>query len=71
MPYVTSVERIAKTEGVATVLLKQLVKRWGSLPEETQQQIRRLQFEQQAALGEALLDFHCLEDLQEWLVQNR
>jgi hypothetical protein len=78
MPYVTSVERIAKTEGRtegrteggATVLLKQLTKRWGLLSDETQQQIRRLQFEQQAALGEALLDFHTVKDLQDWLVQQ-
>ena len=71
MPYVTSVERIAKdegrTEGGATVLLKVLTKRWGLLSEETQQQIRRLPLEEQAALGEALLDFQCLQDLQEWL----
>ena len=36
MPYVTSVERIAKAEGTAAVLLKQLGKRWGLLPEEVQ-----------------------------------
>ncbi|MCY2988120.1 MAG: hypothetical protein NTY19_09695 [Planctomycetota bacterium] len=44
MPFVTSVERIAKaegrtegrTEGGATVLLKLLTKRWGPLPEELQ-----------------------------------
>ena len=48
MPFVTSVERLAKaegrtegrTEGGATVLLKLLTKRWGPLPEELQQQIQ-------------------------------
>ena len=70
MPYVTSVERIAKSEGGATVLLKLFTKRWGALSEETQQAIRRLPLEEQAALGEALLDFHCPEDLQEWLDRN-
>ncbi len=70
MPYLTSVERIAKSEGGAMVLLKQLTKRCGFLSEDTQQAIRRLPLEQQATLGEALLDFHCLEDLQEWLNQN-
>ncbi len=74
MPYVTSVERIAqselRSEGGATVLLKLCTKRWGALSEETQQAIRRLPLEEQATLGEALLDFHCLEDLQEWLGQN-
>jgi hypothetical protein len=75
MPYVTSVERIAKTEGRtegrseggATVLLKQLTKRWGLLSEETQQHIRRLPLDDQAALGEALLDFHTAQDLEIWL----
>ena len=74
MPYLTSVERIAKTvgrtEGGATVLLKVLTKRWGLLSEETQQHIRRLPLEDQAALGEALLDFRSVKDLQDWLVQQ-
>ncbi len=71
MPYVTSVERIAKTEGRseggATVLLRQLTKRCGLLSEETQQAIRRLPLEEQATLGEALLDFHTAQDLELWL----
>jgi len=75
MPYVTSVERIAKTEGRAegraeggaTVLLKVLSRRWGTLPEELEQQIRGLSIEQQAALGEAVFDFHTVHDLQAWL----
>ncbi len=67
MPYVTSVERIAKAEGGATVLLKHLSKRWGRLPEEVQQQIQRLRIEELADLGEAMLDFRSLQDLQTWL----
>jgi hypothetical protein len=75
MPFVTSVERIAKaegrtegrTEGGAVVLLKQLGKRWGLLDDDIQQQIRCLKFEQLAALGEALLDFRSLQDLEDWL----
>jgi predicted transposase YdaD len=75
MPYVTSVERIAKTEGRtegrteggALVLLKQMAKRWGMLPEDLQQQIRRLSLEQQAALGEAVLDFDTVKDVESWL----
>ena len=75
MPYLTSVERIAKTEGRAegraeggaAVLLKLLTKRWGVVPEETQQQVRSLPLQQQAALGEALLDFRTVQDLQTWL----
>ncbi|MBI2481380.1 MAG: DUF4351 domain-containing protein [Planctomycetia bacterium] len=82
MPYVTSVERLAKAEGKAegiavgiaeggaTVLLKQLAKLCGPLPEEVRQRIHRLPFEQLSALGEALLDFHSLADLQAWLGAN-
>ncbi len=74
MPYVTSVERLAKAEGKAeggaTVLLKQLTKLCGPLPEEVQQQIHRLPIEQLATLGEALLDFRSLADLQSWLAVN-
>ena len=74
MPFVTSVERIAKAEGRAeggaTVLLKHLSKRWGRLPEETQQQIQRLRIEELADLGEAMLDFRSLHDLQTWLAAH-
>ena len=71
MPYVTSVERIAKAEGRveggATILLRQLAKRCGPLSEELQQQIRQLPLDQLAALGEAVLDFRSRQDLEAWL----
>jgi hypothetical protein len=67
MPYVTSVERISRAEGAATVLLKLLTKRWGSLSEELQQQIRHLPLDQLGALGEAVLDFGSRQDLEAWL----
>ena len=86
MPFVTSVERLAKAEGRtegrtegraegraeggATVLLKLLTKRWGPLPEELHQQIQSLQIDQLAALGEASLDFRSRQDLQVWLVAD-
>ena len=59
-----------RVEGGATVLLKQLTKRWGSLSEELQQQIRRLPLDQLAGLGEALLDFDSVQDLEAWLEAN-
>ena len=70
MPYVTSVERLAKAEGGATVLLKQLTKVCGPLPEGAQQRIHRLSIEQLAELGEALLDFRSLQDLESWFAAN-
>jgi len=70
MPYVTSMERLAKVEGGATVLLKQLAKLCGPLPDEIQQRIHRLSIEQLAVLGEALLEFRTLQDLQSWLAAS-
>ena len=78
MPYVTSVERLAKAEGIAegraeggaTVLLKPLTKLYGPLPEEVHQRIHGLSIEQLASLGEALLDFRSLQDLESWFAAN-
>ena len=91
MPYVTSVERLAKEEGLeeglekglekgreegvikgreqgsATLLLRQLTHLCGPMSEEIEQEIRKLSLEQSQNLGEALLDFHALEDLKNWL----
>jgi hypothetical protein len=57
-------------EGSTSVLLNQLAKLCGPLPEEVQQRIRCLPFERLSALGEALLDFRSLSDLQAWLSAN-
>jgi hypothetical protein len=78
MPYVTSVERIAKSEGRsegraeggATLLLKQLCKRWGEIPASIREQIQALQIEQLFELGEAVLDFHTIQDLEDWLERH-
>ena len=74
MPYVTSVERIAKSEGRAeggaALLLKQLCKRWGEVPASVREQIQSLQIEQLFELGEAVLDFHTIQDLEDWLERH-
>jgi hypothetical protein len=71
MPYVTSVERIAeargRAEGGATILLQQLAKLCGPLPQEVEGRVRQLPLEGLAALGEAVLDFGSLQDLLTWL----
>ncbi len=71
MPYVTSVERIAEARGEArggaNVLLKPLAKLCGSLPEDTEQRVRKLPLRRLEDLGEALLAFRSLEDLHNWL----
>jgi hypothetical protein len=86
MPYITSVERIAEargeargevrgeargaTRGGASVILRQLGKLLGSLPEGVEERIRRLTLERLQALGEAVLGFKSLQDLESWLDSN-
>jgi hypothetical protein len=48
-------------------VLRQLRRRVGALSEEQEARVRRLPVEQPDALGEALLDFHALDDLEAWL----
>jgi hypothetical protein len=75
MPYVTSVERTAeargkalgKALGAANVLLKQLAKVCGPLPEDVADRIRNSPLELSERLGEDLLEFRSLADLQDWL----
>ena len=78
MPYVTSVERLAKaegrtegrTEGGVGVLLRQLARVCGPLPEEIEGRVRNLSYPEIEALGEELLAFHALDDLRMWLDAN-
>jgi len=71
MPYVTSVERLAKaeglTEGGAGVLLRPLRRVCGPLPEDVEGRIRSLSYPDLEALSEELLAFRALDDLKAWL----
>jgi hypothetical protein len=67
MPYVTSVERIAVARGIAGVLLMQLGRTCGSLPEEFEERVRELPFESLKELGQAVFDIRSLSDRQPWL----
>jgi hypothetical protein len=67
MPYVTSVERLAKAEGGAGVLLRQLGRVCGPLPEEIEGRVRSLSYPELEAFGEELLAFRSLDDLEAWL----
>jgi hypothetical protein len=78
MPYITSVERLAreegkiegkalgkaegKAEGGAAILVKLLVKRFGELPAELEREIRGLTPEQQSMFAESVLGFGSLEE---------
>jgi predicted transposase YdaD len=54
-------------EGECTLILRQLRRRFGTLPDAVVQHIRGLSLEQLDALGEALLDFQDFNDLAMWL----
>lgn len=56
-----------RTEGELSIVLKQLNRRLGVLPESIEAQVRALSLTQVEALGEALLDFSTLADLNAWL----
>ena len=51
------------------LVLRQLSRRFGVLSKGLEAQIQGLSLEQVEALGEALLDFEGMEDLQQWLKQ--
>jgi Domain of unknown function (DUF4351) len=72
MPYITSVERIGFERGLQherTLILRQLTRRVGDLPTDIATQVQALPLPQLEALGDALLDFNALSDLQAWLAQ--
>ena len=56
-----------KQEEAASLVLRQLARRFGEIPQNLTQQIRELPIDDVEALGEALLDFQSLSDLVNWL----
>jgi predicted transposase YdaD len=77
MPYITSVEEIGfergcqagRQAGERSLVVRQLTRRVGALPEDLQSQVEALPLDQLEELGEALLDFTGLADLVDWLAQ--
>ncbi len=57
-------------EGEATLVLRQLQRRCGELTPGVREQITRLNLPQLEALGEALLEFRGLADLEQWLATH-
>jgi hypothetical protein len=82
MPYVTSIERMAKAEGqaagrvegrvegAATTIVRLLRRRWNSLPPTIEERIRALSLDQLESLAEALLDFAGPGDLETWMAAH-
>jgi predicted transposase YdaD len=53
-----------------SLILRQLTRRVGELPESVRSQIDALSILQLEALGEAVLDFSGLSDLEGWLAEQ-
>ncbi|MGF1674362.1 MAG: DUF4351 domain-containing protein [Rivularia sp. (in: cyanobacteria)] len=78
MSYITTGERIGYERGeqegrrkqAQNLVLRQLQKRFGELPQPVREQVQSLSTNQLESLGEALLDFAKLDDLISWLAQN-
>ncbi|MBE9207374.1 DUF2887 domain-containing protein [Nostoc sp. LEGE 06077] len=59
--------REAREQEARSLILRQLNRRVGTISDELQRQIQALSLEQLEALGEALLDFVAIADLETWL----
>lgn len=78
MPYVTSVEQIGYDRGIQeslererSLILRLLNRKVGSIDNRTLNRINALTIEQLESLGEALLDFGSIDDLDNWLTGQR
>jgi Domain of unknown function (DUF4351) len=63
--YCYSLERGLQQE--QALVLRQLTRKLGNIPTELPPQINSLSIEQLESLGEALLDFNAIADLENWL----
>ena len=63
----TRVYQEAMEEGETRLLLRLLSKRFGKISDRFIQTINKLSLEQLEDLGEALLDFSAITDLDDWL----
>jgi predicted transposase YdaD len=79
MPYITSIERMGieegrkegRKEGERSVIFRQLTRRVGLVPEVMTDRIQQLPIDRLEDLAEALLDFTQLNDLVDWLENDR
>jgi hypothetical protein len=75
MPYITSIERSGKLkgklegklEGKQELIIKQLNRRVGEIQSSIVKQVKSLNIEALEALGEVLLDFSTITNLEQWL----
>jgi hypothetical protein len=60
----------SRQDGEKALILRQLTRCMGELPDSVRAQIGTLAIPQLEALGEALLDFSSLADLETWLAEQ-
>lgn len=70
MEIVTSWEQNGITRGKETLVMRQLRRRFGAVPDEVTARLDHLSAEELDNLGEALLDFDAVSDLEQWLSRN-
>ena len=71
--YQSIVEEITQKklqQGESVIILRQLNKRFGYLPERVREEVRVLATERLEELGDALLDFTSLSQVEDWLAGN-
>ena len=70
MEITTSWEQMGITQGKETLVVRQLRRRVGPVPDTLTARLDTLTATQLDDLGEALLDFRTVADLQQWLDQH-
>jgi predicted transposase YdaD len=66
----TRVYQEAQIDGEQRLVLKQLARKFGVITPESRSRVSSLTIDRVEALGEALLDFTSMADLEAWLSQN-
>lgn len=67
IPLCHSWHKEGREEGERSLILRLLTRRVGELPQQVRERVETLSLEQLENLGEALLDFTSVTDLQAWL----
>ena len=70
MPFISPTEELAMERGEQQLIIRQLNRRIGEIQSSFIDTIRTLTIEQLELLGEALLDFSSITDLEQWLESN-
>ena len=70
MPFISPTEELAMERGEQQLIIRQLNRRIGEIKSSLIETIRTLTIEQLELLGEALLDFSSITDLEQWLESN-